>query len=146
MRLINKVTVTGADDSTEIKDLLKLAKEFPFVEYGILMSKGSFSGKNRMPSFDWIDDFVDEFKGKGVAISGHICGSWVKQIYSGNWPSTEIHHGFSIGNSESRHAIGRVKAISSGNLIADIDFRLRAYRSKPFDLKTRIVNNRRLDR
>lgn len=95
MKLINKVTVTGADESVKPKDLIDLAKEFPFVEYGILMSRGSSMGKNRMPSFDWLDDFVDEFKNKGVAISGHVCGSWVKEIYSGSWPFTEIHHGFS---------------------------------------------------
>lgn len=95
MKLINKVTVTGADESVKPKDLIDLAKEFPFVEYGILMSKGSLMGKNRMPSFDWIDDFVDEFQNQGVAISGHVCGSWVKEIYSGSWPFTEIHHGFS---------------------------------------------------
>lgn len=95
MKLIKKVTVTGADDSVNPKDLLNLAKDFPFVEYGILMSKGSRSGKNRMPSFTWLQEFVDTFSTQGVSVSGHICGSWVKEIYHGSWPFIDLHYGFS---------------------------------------------------
>lgn len=94
MKLINRVTVTGADESVDPKDLLKLAKEFPFVEFGILMSRKSAAGRPRMPSFSWLDEFVKVFNGE-VSVSGHICGSWVQEIYHGNWPSSEIHPGFS---------------------------------------------------
>ena len=36
---INKVTVTGADDSTSIEEMVTIQKEYPFVEFGILLRK-----------------------------------------------------------------------------------------------------------
>ena len=41
------VTMTGADESVDPKALIELSKEFPFVEWGILI--GSQSGM-RFPS------------------------------------------------------------------------------------------------
>ena len=54
-KILNKVTVTGADNSTHINDLIGLYKEFPFVEFGILLSLSSEGGP-RFPSMDWLDD------------------------------------------------------------------------------------------
>ena len=36
---LNRVTITGADDFTEPKDLVELSEEFPFVEWAILLSQ-----------------------------------------------------------------------------------------------------------
>ncbi|MHB1675039.1 MAG: hypothetical protein ACYCSP_12405 [Acidobacteriaceae bacterium] len=35
---LETVTITGADDSTDIVELAELSEEFPFVEWGILIS------------------------------------------------------------------------------------------------------------
>lgn len=40
-RFINKVTVTGADDSIDPGDLISIQQEYPFVEFAILLSRKS---------------------------------------------------------------------------------------------------------
>ena len=37
---LTRVTITGADDSVEPRALAELSEAFPFVEWGLLMSKG----------------------------------------------------------------------------------------------------------
>ena len=34
MSILDRVTITGADDSVRPTDLLELSREFPFVEWG----------------------------------------------------------------------------------------------------------------
>jgi hypothetical protein len=45
---IDKVTITGADNNTPISDLFVLQKQFPFVEWAILLSQ-SKAGTDRYP-------------------------------------------------------------------------------------------------
>ena len=52
-KFVTKVTVTGADDSVDVDGLIDLSKEFPFVEFGILLSKSS-AGSARFPSGLWL--------------------------------------------------------------------------------------------
>jgi phosphoribosylanthranilate isomerase len=80
---INTVTITGADDSIKPKDLLDLSKKYPFVEWGILLSKKSM-GCTRFPSEKWMNELRDSQVLKGVNLSGHLCGSWVRDITLGN--------------------------------------------------------------
>lgn len=76
---INRVTITGADDNTKIKELVKTTKDYPFVEWGIL-----FSGKNlekgtkgqRYPSNMWVDKLLEN----DLPLSAHFCGWWSKEI------------------------------------------------------------------
>ena len=77
---LNKVTITGADDATNIDDILKISKQHPFVEWGILISS-SRTGEKRYPSHTWINQLLDQ----NLNLSCHICGSWVKQICKGFW-------------------------------------------------------------
>lgn len=48
------VTLTGADDSTEIDELFELSSQFDFVEWGILWH-AEHHGSGRYPSLAWID-------------------------------------------------------------------------------------------
>ena len=41
---LNRVTITGADDNTPVEALNDLAAEFPFVEFGILVSRAREGG------------------------------------------------------------------------------------------------------
>jgi len=77
--LIDKVTVTGADDSVEIADLLEIQKAYPYVEWGILLSKSN-EGAARFPSLSWISGL----EGTTLNLSGHLCGRWVRDICAGN--------------------------------------------------------------
>jgi hypothetical protein len=81
-RIIKTVTVTGADDSIDIENLVELSKEFPYVEFGILLSKKQQGGK-RFPSKDWLWDLYCLWEGKELALSGHMCGTWVRDLCVG---------------------------------------------------------------
>jgi hypothetical protein len=79
-KLIKTVTVTGADDSNNVADLVEIQKRFPFVEWGILVS-GSSQGGNRFPTEEWMRGLLphkDE-----LTLSGHICGKWVRDLCKG---------------------------------------------------------------
>lgn len=88
---LNLVTVTGADDSTPVKDLLEIAEQYPFAEFGILLSRDSM-GHRRFPSSEWINDLVCSIlvRKLNVNLSGHLCGAWVRELLVGKWPETEL--------------------------------------------------------
>ena len=99
--LIQTVTLTGADDSIQPSDLAKLSNEFPFVEWGILLSK-SREGTNRYPTSEWmkqLNTICGLVSPPRLRLSGHICGRWVRDICDGNWTfldeCTEIYEMFS---------------------------------------------------
>jgi len=89
-KFIHTVTVTGADDSISPFDLVEISKKYPFVEFGILLSKFSL-GSPRFPSSKWLYDliYISKFV-KDLKLSGHICGKWVQEILLGDWPSEEF--------------------------------------------------------
>lgn len=72
---INRVTITGADDKINIKDLIELTEKYPFVEWGILFSSGR-EGTQRYPSHKWIKEIVET----DLPLSAHFCGWWAKQV------------------------------------------------------------------
>lgn len=85
---INRVTMTGADDSIRPQDLLPLTKEFPFVEWGILASDNNTfrsGGTCRYPSPAWIAKIqtLAEVTGELPLLSLHINGSWVRNLLTG---------------------------------------------------------------
>jgi phosphoribosylanthranilate isomerase len=79
---LEKVTITGADDSTAISDLVELSAEFPFVEWGILVSK-KLEGSARFPSRSWINEFCCAAREHNINVSTHICGRWVRELLVG---------------------------------------------------------------
>lgn len=84
-KFIKTVTITGADNSVDPQDLVKLSEEFSFVEWGILLSE-SQNGTNRFPNFAWIEELKNTWiKNQNLFLSGHICGKWVRDICCGDW-------------------------------------------------------------
>jgi len=81
--MIKTVAITGADDSIDCRELLELSAKFPFVEWGILISKRSM-GAGRFPSLDWINK-LQKLKQQQpeLNLSCHLCGQWVKDILVG---------------------------------------------------------------
>jgi phosphoribosylanthranilate isomerase len=85
---LTKVTITGADDSIKVTDLLPINERFPFVEWGILVSKRTEGqAAPRFPSANWLVDLVGWYKVARVPLnlSLHICGRWVRDICRGEW-------------------------------------------------------------
>jgi hypothetical protein len=88
---LQRVTITGADNNTDISQLIDLSAEFPFVEWGILVSRKN-EGTPRFPNRSWIDSFSDAVIEKtqhrnNIHVSTHVCGKWVKDLLVGeiNW-------------------------------------------------------------
>jgi hypothetical protein len=82
-RILERATVTGADGSVDPGDLVAIAEDFPFVEFGILLSKNR-KGGYRFPSIEWLED-LDGIcsSGANLVLSGHIFGHWVRDICLG---------------------------------------------------------------
>lgn len=102
--MIDRVTITGADDSIKPQELLGLTQEFPFVEWGILASWNNTylsGGTVRYPSPKWITDLqaVAETTGALPNLSLHINGRWVREM---------LHGAFTVP-PELLHCFGRVQ-------------------------------------
>lgn len=89
MTNLTRVTITGPEDSTSIAELIRLSQEFPFVEWGILVSE-SKEGHGRFPSRAWIDRFVEETRDVPMNVSTHICGRWVRELLIGQLNFAEL--------------------------------------------------------
>lgn len=92
-QFLNCVTVTGADDSIDPGELFELAADFPFLEFGILLSASSVGGQ-RFPSYEWQHDLARECDRRIITrdpsiavphLSGHLCGDWVRYAFQGSF-------------------------------------------------------------
>jgi hypothetical protein len=83
--LLHTVTITGADDATDIDELVGLSDEFPFLELGILVSK-SQEGAPRFPSRSWIDRLgeVAIHKQRRLRVAMHLCDRWMRELLTGD--------------------------------------------------------------
>lgn len=86
---LDRVTITGADDSIRPSDLIPLTERFPFVEWGILASYNNTiksGGSNRYPSLDWIRELQNKSlaTGKLPRLALHINGQWVRSLLLGD--------------------------------------------------------------
>jgi len=88
-KFIKQVTMTGADDNTDPHDLIRLSDKYPFVEWGISLSRTS-AGLSRFPTWRWINHFI-EIKPPQVSLSGHICGFWLRDMVKGGIDFVDTH-------------------------------------------------------
>ena len=79
---LDRVTITGADDSIEPFELLPLSRKFPFVEWGILLSYTGI-GRPRYPSEEWLWRFRFMQRHFPVKASLHLCGMWMRDLLMG---------------------------------------------------------------
>ncbi len=77
--------MTGADDSTDPSRLIEISKEYPFVEWGILVSRNS-QGNNRFPSELWRNNFAESIRASEteIQLSCHLCGRYVNEVLMGS--------------------------------------------------------------
>lgn len=73
---INKVTITGPDDKTDILGLMEISADYPFVEWGLLFS-ASKHGTSRYPSLEKINELTQI---KGLNLSAHLCGWFSRSL------------------------------------------------------------------
>jgi hypothetical protein len=80
---LTRVTITGADEQTRPEDLLRLQRAYPFVEWGILLSKSSEGRRPRFPAHDWILRLFEADQDGELVACGHLCGAWVRDLCEG---------------------------------------------------------------
>ncbi len=79
------VTITGADDSTDPRALLDLSAEFPFVEWGILLST-TREGQSRYPSRSWRERWAGAQQSRAprwYPWAVHLCGELARRALVG---------------------------------------------------------------
>lgn len=79
--ILDRVTISGADDGVEPQQLIELSQEFPFVEWGILFSHHYRGGVPRFPSRTWVDQLMDS--DAEFLASAHLCGAYARSVYVG---------------------------------------------------------------
>ena len=84
--LRTSVTITGADDATDLDELHKLSRKFPFVEWAFLYS-ASRAGTPRYPSLSWLEEVVF-WRMTGVHTALHVCGAASRQTLGGSGAET----------------------------------------------------------
>lgn len=81
---LTRVTFTGADDSIEPRELAALSREYPFVEWGILMSR--HYGTHRFPSAEWLLKlYAVSADNPEMHLSAHLCGQFVRELGTLLW-------------------------------------------------------------
>jgi hypothetical protein len=95
-RYVEIVTCTGVDERTSLDDLHRMSGQFPFAEWGVLVSKAK-TGQEREPRYPplpWIKELVDMKRGYGrfadfgrarVRLSMHLCGVLAREFLAGDW-------------------------------------------------------------
>ncbi len=81
MRL-TRVTITGADNGVSPHALADLSHEYPFVEWGILISRNRY-GDPRYPTGIWLSQL--EKLGDAPRFSVHLCGDYARRAMGGDF-------------------------------------------------------------
>lgn len=85
---IARITLTGADESTDLEQLVDLVGRFPAVEVGLLYT-ATPEGRTRYPSRAWLQRAAAALTDR-VAI--HVCGGGARQeLLSGNLTDLTRH-------------------------------------------------------
>jgi N-(5'phosphoribosyl)anthranilate (PRA) isomerase len=105
-------SITGADDEVDIQDLSAIAKEYPFVEWAILLWP-EHAGGPRCPATGWIEKFKTEYKGSHTAL--HLCGRALLEFIAGKKEVLDLMSGFKriqlnlkLGDMEGKYEPSRL--------------------------------------
>lgn len=146
---LHTVTLTGADDTTNIEQLIGLSKDFPFVEWGILI--GSCGGVPRFPSKNWMLQLADAVAESAfpVQLSVHVCGRYLDGMKEGSF---DLHAGERINNDTADLPFMRSQLNFHGELTLEeelenvCDAMLHDWAAKEIIIQLDGVNDRALDR
>jgi len=82
---LQHITFTGIDASTDFQTLREIQKEYPLVEFGVLISYHWYENGNR-----YLDPkIIDMLRGQGLKLSLHVCGSAARDAALGKWETID---------------------------------------------------------
>lgn len=114
------LSITGADNKVSVKELAKLAKENPNVEFGILYMLEK-QGVNRNPDYAWRQEYFSEMPKEQTSL--HLCGAQAFQnLLRDDFTTFVNEYGFNVFNElkqanrvqlniNSRHQIFNIEEI-----------------------------------
>lgn len=76
---IDRIAMTGADDTLTAAELIPLSQKYPHLEWAILLSVDS-AGRSRFPSYHWMRELKAVAKDHNLVLAGHLCGKWVRNL------------------------------------------------------------------
>lgn len=83
---LDRVTVTGADESVDPADVLRLATRYPLAEVAILFGSG-LGHAPRFPGVGWVVELLRAWDslplsppGERPKLACHLCGEWVRHF------------------------------------------------------------------
>lgn len=85
--MLDRVTITGADDTVRPEDLWRLSREFPFVEWALLFKyRHDIEIKPRWPRLRWLESLFDLARGKSETpqFALHLCGRALIRFLEGS--------------------------------------------------------------
>lgn len=111
---LERITVTGADNATDVAHLVEIAQEFPLVEFGVLFSRRSQGLAPRWPSLRWVEALAHEADRHGIKLAAHLCGAYVRELVNERRPSwwveigslSSVFHRVQINTHGVRHDLG----------------------------------------
>jgi hypothetical protein len=77
--MINLCTFTGVDARTDLGRVIEMAAAYPFLEFGILLSRTPEDKDPRYPQFRQISDIVERLSGR-AQLALHVCGRAVGEF------------------------------------------------------------------
>ena len=84
MRL-SKVTFTGIDLWTDLQRLASISQQYPYAEFGLLMSKDWQENGPRFPNPDIIWKLANIWSGQPFHLSLHLCGEFAIAAAKGDY-------------------------------------------------------------
>lgn len=82
---LDRVTVTGADESVDPVDLLRLASRYPLAEVAVLFGSG-LGHRPRFPGIGWMVELLSAWDSLPLSprerpkLACHLCGEWVRHF------------------------------------------------------------------
>jgi hypothetical protein len=100
--MIERVTLTGIDNSVDPETLDRLHEEFPFVEFGILFSRSNQGKKPRFPAEAKIGNWFKHTNPE-IKFAAHLCGESVKDMIEGGFVFSTNNTFFNLIGFIGRH-------------------------------------------
>ena len=80
--MLGLVTLTGIDERTDPDEIIELKQEYPFLEFGVLISEDRTGKENRYPRLETLK----KYDGKELDLSLHVCGSMARNVaHNADW-------------------------------------------------------------